>query len=152
MFDDDTLNKRHGETSLKGDTAFIAAEQKIAEMERQGAEIMAAGAGDYPDEITLEIADLREQIAQSPPASVASATVKLRDLLRPEVGFAELGLPSSERESDVPSLRQILAFLETETERRRVERLAVGGIEDDPVLALITERARLWGCMRARKR
>jgi hypothetical protein len=55
----------------------------------------------------------------------------------------ELGLPSCERECDIPSLRQVLAFVEAEVERRPVERLAIGGIED-PVLALITERAGLW--------
>jgi hypothetical protein len=62
MFDKTTLNERHGKSRLKDDAAFLAAEQKIAELGRQGDEV-AAGARDYPDEITLEVADLRERIA-----------------------------------------------------------------------------------------
>jgi hypothetical protein len=68
----------------------------------------------YPDEITRQVADLREQIAQSPPTSLASAAIKLRDLLHPELGW-----PDSERpDHDIPSLRQILAFLDTEIAER----------------------------------
>jgi hypothetical protein len=74
---------------------------------------------------------IRTQIALSPPTSLVSAAIKLRDLLHPE-----LRLPSSERESDVPSLRQILAFLETETERRRVDRLAASIVAGIKVLAV----------------
>jgi hypothetical protein len=62
---------------------------------------------------------------------LASAAIKLRDLLHPG-----LGLPSSERECDIPSLQQILAFLEAEVERRPVDNI-------DPLLPTIAERERL---------
>jgi len=49
-----------------------------------------------------ELEGLEEQIALSPPLSLASAAVKLRHMLR------NLG---SEHESDAPCLQQVVEFL-----------------------------------------
>jgi hypothetical protein len=45
MFDETTLNERHGKSRLKGDAAFVRAEQKVAELLRQGDEMICPRAG-----------------------------------------------------------------------------------------------------------
>ena len=93
----------------RADAELIEAEQEFRQLEARIAELRAADADE--DSVIQPVFDrwmsLMDRIADTPPASLAGCAIKLRTLLHPEIG-----MESGDNEHDLPSLRQVLAFLE----------------------------------------
>jgi hypothetical protein len=93
----------------RADAELIEAEQEFCQLEARIAELRAAEAD---EDIVIQPVfnrwmGLMERIAATPPATLAGCAVKLRTLLHPDVGMELSG-----NEHDLPSLRQVLAFIE----------------------------------------
>ena len=101
---------------LTDDAAFLAAEQNLAELRRQ---INAASerVSSVEEEEALvgplekRMWEFYRVILLSPPVSTKSACIKLRLLADPGIGI-ETGAGTE----DVEAVRQVLAFLETQTD------------------------------------
>lgn len=93
---------------LTDDAGFLAAERELAELRQQREDFSARHHHvDPPEESWDRSTALEAQIATSPPVSFVTVAVKLRRLLDPEVG-----MQAGPCDTDLPSLRQILDFLE----------------------------------------
>jgi hypothetical protein len=95
----------------EGDAGLSEAERRIgALLALEKLQLAEHPEDDAPWQASFDRAcELDETIATSEPQTLAGAAVKLRRLLDPE-----LGLEAGDRESDVPSLRQVLALIERE--------------------------------------
>ena len=90
------------------DAALSGAEQEIHSLLSRLKALRYAGASE--EEITPvlnRILALDFRIATTAPATLSGAMIKLRRLLDPD-----LGMEISQKDSDVPCLRQILALIE----------------------------------------
>jgi hypothetical protein len=89
----------------KPDAELIAAEQELRRLLDEGRDI------DEADPALTErwgrIGQLFEIINATEPTTLAGCAAKLRFLADPEIGMAV-----GDREDDVPSMRQVLAFIE----------------------------------------
>jgi hypothetical protein len=99
----------------EGDAGLIEAERRMHELDpRRQALADGLRITREIEEITNLVFDamceLDTRIATTPAATLAGAAVKLRRLLHPDLGVDGTG-----KETDLPCLHQILAFLEGET-------------------------------------
>jgi hypothetical protein len=93
---------------LRTDADFLVAEREIEALRAESDDACADDLNFDPHEIIWDrIWKLDNVIARAEPRGIQSVAVKLRRLLDPE-----MGMEKCDKESDFPSLRQMLAFVE----------------------------------------